>query len=117
LNPTAYVDVVLARVGEGVTVTPVTDVPKVIVPISVSPANGTWVVVPGVVYCGTIVTGYVKAAEGLRPSALSVMLEPAGIPEPRRTVTTLFVFVPTTPVVLTVADETVAVVKDPPEGV
>jgi hypothetical protein len=75
--------VVLAKVGDGVTVTPVTDVPKVIVPVSVSPGpNDSCVVVTGLVYCGTITTGYVKAAEGLRPSALSVMLEPAGIPEP-----------------------------------
>jgi hypothetical protein len=44
------------------------------------------------------------------------MFEPAGIPEVSRTVTTLFVD-PTGPVVLGVADATVAVVRVPPEGV
>jgi hypothetical protein len=122
LKPTAYVEVVLARVGDGVTVRPVIDVPKVMVLGSVIPGNASWllllgVLVAGLVYCGMIVTGYAAATEGLRPSAVRVMFEPAGIPEDRRTVTTLFVPTPTVPVVEGVADTTVAVVRVPPEGV
>jgi hypothetical protein len=121
LKPIAYVEVVLARVGDGVTVTPVTDVPKVMLLGSVIPGNATWLVllgvlVAGLVYCGTIVMGYEPAAEGLRPSAVRVMFAPAGIPEVRRTVTTLLVD-PAPPVVLGVADATVAVVRVPPDGV
>jgi hypothetical protein len=123
LKPTAYVEVVLARVGDGVTVRPVTDVPKTMLlgSVVVVGLNATWLPLVGVsvggVYCGTIVTEYVPAREGLRPSAVRVMFEPAGIPEDRRTVTMLFVPVPTVPVVAGVADTTVAVVRVPPEGV
>jgi hypothetical protein len=127
LNPTAYVEVVLAKVGDGVTVTPVTDVPKVMLLGSVSataavpspPGYCSWLLalgaeVGGFVYCGVMVRGYEPATEGLRPSAVSVMFEPAGIPEDRRTSTWLLV---PAPVVAGVADTTVAVVRVPPEGV
>jgi hypothetical protein len=54
--------VVLAKVGDGVTVTPVTDVPNAMLLGSVIPANATWsvllgVLVAGNVYCGTILIG------------------------------------------------------------
>jgi hypothetical protein len=127
LKPTAYVAEVLARVGDGVTVTPDTEVPKVMLLGSVSkaaappspPGYGIWLValgaeVGGLVNSGWIVRGYAAATEGLRPSDVRVMLEPAGIPEARRTSTWLFV---PPRVELGVADTTVSVVRDPPEGV
>jgi hypothetical protein len=72
--------------------------------------------VGGLVHSGVTVTGYTLAVEGLRPSAVRVMFAPAGIPEARRTLTTLLLFPPTV-VELGVADTTVSVVRDPPDGV
>jgi hypothetical protein len=120
LKPTEYVAVVLAKIGDGLTVTPVTDVPKVMLLASVVPANATWLVplgtlVTGLVCCGTIVMGYEPAVEGLRPSAVTVMFASEGIPVARRTVTALLV--PPTVVELGVADTTVSVVRVPPDGV
>jgi hypothetical protein len=120
LKPTVYVPEVLASVGDGVTVTPETDVPIVRLPVSVSapvPAYARYgVVVPGARYLGWTLTGYVPASNGLTPSAVRVTFAPAGI-APTSMVTTLSVAVAAVELELITAEETVSVVNDPPEGV
>jgi hypothetical protein len=61
LKPTVYDADVLASVGEGVTVTPVTEVPKVTVPFSV---GGTryccWFVAAGTIVAGSVHSGVIS---------------------------------------------------------
>ena len=69
LKPTVYVAEVLASVGDGVTVTPVTDVPKVRLPVSA--ATGTPLVCTvgsssqGTVYSGVIADGVRTGGRGV----------------------------------------------------
>ena len=90
LKPTVYVAAVPDRVGDGVTVRPDTDVPKVtplVVSVDETLADDASVSVPwargGRQVLRHDVTVMGPGLVGLRPSAVTVTLEPATIPSAR----------------------------------